>query len=160
MDTFSHALWGYGLFGFRGHARLALLFGALPDLLSFGLLLVIRISTGDFYFGKPDLDSIPGWTFIIYDFTHSLIIAGLAITLVAIKWRAISYAMLAWPFHILLDIPFHSAEFFPTKMLWPLSSFTIDGISWATPWIWYSNLAGLLLLFIYRKKMVPRHESN
>lgn len=43
MDTFSHALWGYGLFGFRKSPRLAYpkfaaLMGAMPDLISFGAL--------------------------------------------------------------------------------------------------------------------------
>ena len=38
MDTFSHALWGRGLFGFRGHPWLALMWGAMPDLVSFGAI--------------------------------------------------------------------------------------------------------------------------
>ncbi len=51
MDTLSHALWGYGLFGYRKHARLALLFGALPDLCSFGAYLVSRLIDGSFQAG-------------------------------------------------------------------------------------------------------------
>ncbi|GIT57595.1 MAG: hypothetical protein Ct9H300mP18_10240 [Candidatus Neomarinimicrobiota bacterium] len=38
MDTLSHALWGRGLFGHRGMPWLALFFGAMPDLASFGVL--------------------------------------------------------------------------------------------------------------------------
>ena len=30
MDTLSHALWGKGLFGYRGNPWLALFFGAMP----------------------------------------------------------------------------------------------------------------------------------
>ncbi len=37
MDTLSHALWGRGLFGYRGMPWLALFFGAMPDLASFGV---------------------------------------------------------------------------------------------------------------------------
>ena len=46
MDTLSHALWGKGLFGYRGYGKLALFFGAMPDLSSFGLLFVIQIIYG------------------------------------------------------------------------------------------------------------------
>ena len=43
MDTLSHALWGSGLFGYRGHRWLAVFFGAMPDLLSFGVLFFIKL---------------------------------------------------------------------------------------------------------------------
>ncbi len=36
MDTLSHALWGKGLFGYRKYRWYAIIFGATPDLLSFG----------------------------------------------------------------------------------------------------------------------------
>ena len=58
--------------------------------------------------------------------------------------------MFGWPLHILLDFPFHTAEFFPTPVLWPLLNVEFDGISWATPYIWFSNIAGLFILFSYR----------
>jgi hypothetical protein len=44
MDTLSHALWGKGLFGYRGKTWLALFFGEMPDLFSFGFLFFL-----DFY---------------------------------------------------------------------------------------------------------------
>ena len=44
MDTLSHALWGKGLFGHRGMPWLALFFGAMPDLASFGAFIIINIS--------------------------------------------------------------------------------------------------------------------
>jgi len=46
MDTFSHALWARGLFGYRSRPWIALFFGAMPDLVSFGILLLIRILGG------------------------------------------------------------------------------------------------------------------
>ena len=58
--------------------------------------------------------------------------------------------MLAWPFHIVLDFPFHSQEYFPTKIIWPMSDFSFDGIPWSNPEVWFPNLAGLILLYIYR----------
>ena len=60
--------------------------------------------------------------------------------------------MLGWPFHILLDFPFHSKEYFPTKLFWPLTDFTLDGIPWNQPVVWLPNLAGIAVLFYLRKK--------
>ncbi len=58
MDTLSHALWGKGLFGYTGYSKLAIFFGAMPDLFSFGLLIIIRLFQGDYnYSGPPSLDS-------------------------------------------------------------------------------------------------------
>jgi hypothetical protein len=152
MDTFSHAFWGLGLFGQRSQPWWALFFGALPDLVSFAPLLLYQVATGTYVPGKPALDTIPEWTFHAYDFSHSLVIAGAAIALALVLRKKIWFAMLAWLFHILLDIPFHSADFFPTKMFWPLSDFIVDGVSWGNMWIWYPNIAGLIILFYYRWK--------
>ena len=149
MDVFSHAAWGYGLFGQR-KPLLAVAIGAMPDLLSFGIFFVVRIATNTYEFGKPALETIPGYIFVMYDITHSLLIAGVLAGLVYIWRKDIGFVMLAWPFHLLLDIPFHSREFFPTKLLWPVSDFIIDGVAWTAPWVWFPNLAGVLLLVGYR----------
>ncbi len=160
MDTFSHALWGLGLFGYRGRPWWALLFGALPDLLSFGFLLLERIFTGNFTLGKPPLETIPGWTFTVYNLTHSLVVVTIVIPLVY-RWRKdMGFALLAWPFHVLLDFPFHTAAYFPTKLFWPVSDFYFSGLSWASPVVWFSNLAGLILLFAYRKKKRKKNQNR
>ena len=153
MDTFSHSLWSRGLFGYRGRPWTALFFGAMPDLVSFGILILIRILGGDFKLGSgpPPIDTIPWWLFINYDISHSFISAFLCIGIVNHYRKDIAFAMLGWPFHILLDFPFHPKEFFATKIVWPLSDFSFDGISWSRPEIWFPNLAGIIILFIYRK---------
>jgi membrane-bound metal-dependent hydrolase YbcI (DUF457 family) len=150
MDTLSHTLWGGGLFGFRGHLRLALFFGALPDLLSFGLWLPVRLMNHGFQPGPPALDTIPHWVFSSYDFSHSLLVAGIALLLVTLWRKDIAFPLLAWPFHILLDVPFHSADYFPTKIFWPVSDWAFGGIAWSNPWVWFSNLAGLAVLWAWR----------
>ena len=58
MDTFSHALWGYGLFGFRKYPKFAALMGAMPDLISFGALLLLRVIEGNYSVGKPALATL------------------------------------------------------------------------------------------------------
>lgn len=150
MDTLSHTLWGGGLFGYRGRPKTALLFGALPDLAAFGPWLAYRLVTGRFEPGKPDPAVIPELVFRTYDVSHSLLVAVAAVALALRLRAALGFAMLAWPCHVLMDIPTHGRGFFPTPFLWPVSGFTVDGLSWATPWIWLPNLAGIGLLWAWR----------
>lgn len=150
MDTLSHALWGSGLFGYRRHFWLALFFGAFPDLFSFGIFMLMQLVSGALTPGPPPLSTLPDWLFVSYDITHSALVAGLGIAAVAALRRDLAFAMLGWPFHILLDAPFHSAAYFPTHIFYPLSDFHIDGIPWSDPWVWYPNLAGILILYAWR----------
>ncbi|MBT5782016.1 MAG: hypothetical protein HOI03_02495 [Candidatus Marinimicrobia bacterium] len=156
MDTFSHALWGKGLFGYRGYSKTAIFFGAMPDLSSFGLLFFVNLfNQNGQRFGPPKLETIPSWLFFNYDLTHSFISAFICISIVYYFNKSIAFAMLAWPFHILLDFPFHSKAYFPTKLFFPLSTFSFDGIPWSNPEVWFPNIAGIIILFIYRIKNRP-----
>jgi hypothetical protein len=150
MDTFSHALWGYGLFGHKRHALIAILFGAAPDLISFGALMLFNMLSGTWHFGKPPLETLPPWLFTNYAFGHSVIICFSVIGLVWLCSKDIAFAMLAWPLHILLDFPFHDKAYFATPLFWPFSDFSIDGIPWSHWYIWYPNVAGLIILLTYR----------
>ena len=153
MDTLSHALWGKGFFGYKGRPYWSLFFGALPDLFSFGIFFIITFIKSLFLsesINYRNLD-LPSWLHNTYDITHSFLIAFIIITIVYFLInKNFAFAMLAWPLHILLDFPFHTADFFPTPILWPLIEVKFDGISWATPYIWLSNIAGLMILYIYR----------
>lgn len=152
MDTLSHTLWGYGLFGYKRYAAIAILFGAMPDLISFGAYMVLQIAQGTWHPGPPPLNALPAWLFTSYAFGHSFVISLSAVGLVALWRKPIAFAMLAWPFHIVLDFPFHSLKYFATPIFWPLSDFKLDGIPWSHWYIWLPNVAGLVVLFYYRKK--------
>ena len=162
MDTLSHALWGYGLFGHKPDgrkkfAKTALFFGAMPDLISFGIFMLIQILQGSWQAGPPPLVSIPDWLHFNYSLGHSFIISFSVIALVYIKNNDLAFSMLAWPFHIVLDFPFHSYKYFPTPIFWPLSDYKIDGIPWSHWYIWWPNVAGLVLLFLYRHKQKQKN---
>ena len=157
MDTLSHALWGKGLFGFRGSSKLAIFFGIMPDLASFGLLFIVKFFSGDLnYKGPLTLDSLeqlkpyPEWLFFMDNLSHSFIICFLFIGITYFFKKEIVWPMLAWPFHIILDFPFHTKDFFPVKIFWPFSNYHYDGVSWSSPEVWIPNCAGLILLFMYR----------
>ena len=160
MDTLSHALWGKGLFGYRGYGKLAILFGTMPDLCSFGILGVMQIITKEFSPGPPKIETIPDWIIFNYDITHSFVTAFICIYIVSRYNQDIAFARLAWPFHILLDFPFHSKEYFPTKLLYPLTNFSFDGIPWSNPEVWFPNISGIIILFIYRFKTKKNYHDS
>lgn len=155
MDTLSHALWGKGLFGYRGRPYWSLFFGALPDLFSFGIYFIINLlfKPEHLEFKKPNLDTIPDYVYALYDITHSLLIALICVGMIYFFInKNFAFAMLAWPLHIILDFPFHTADFFPTPIFWPVFEVRFDGVSWSTPFVWFSNIAGIIALYIYRYK--------
>ena len=154
MDTISHALWGKGLFGYRKYRYLSFVFGAIPDLLSFGIYFLFNLilNPSTIKFGKPNLSEIPEWVFSLYNFSHSLIISIIFILIVYKINREISFTMLAWPFHILLDFFTHSIVFFPTPILWPISNYRFDGIPWSNSYIMITNIVCIFLIFIYRRR--------
>ena len=154
MDTFSHALWGKAVFGYRSYKWYPALFGALPDLLSFGVYFIYRVLTNfnQLKFGKPALSELPDWIFSLYNFSHSGIISLLFIGIVYIYNRQLSFAMCAGPLHISIDFFTHSTDYFPTPILWPLSDYRFDGIPWSEPSVWFTNIGLIVLIFIYRFK--------
>ena len=153
MDTLSHALWGKGLFGYRKYKWYALFFGAIPDMLSFGIYFLFNliVNPNDIKMGKPSLSEIPNWVFQLYDFSHSIIVAFIFIAIIYKLNKDISFCMLAWPFHIILDFFTHSVQYFPTPIFWPISDYKFDGIPWSNPNVWFFNVICIILIFIYRK---------
>tara|TARA_Y100000590_G_scaffold466484_1_gene642042 strand:- start:1213 stop:1677 length:465 start_codon:yes stop_codon:yes gene_type:complete len=154
MDTLSHALWGKGLFGYRKYRWFSYIFGAIPDLLSFGVYFLFNFIMNpiSMQLGKPKLSEIPNWVFYLYDFSHSLIIAIILILIIYFINKDFCFPMLAWPFHIILDFFTHSIEYFPTPIFWPILDYRFDGIPWSNPYIIFLNIIGIFFLFIYRRK--------
>ncbi len=148
MDTLAHGLWSFAVFHRKKYVWLAVLFGVLPDLLSFGMIFLINILNGNLRRGPPPLSSLPDWLFAAYNMTHSFIIfiaVFILIYLITKKWL---WPLTAWAIHILIDIPTHSSRFFPTPFLWPLSNYKFDGISWATGWFMLLNYGALMAVFL------------
>ncbi len=161
MDIISHGVWGSIGFGRKSRKSfwIAFFFGVAPDLFSFGIFTASTwlglVSGPDWSAGPPDSNLIPQYVHALYDITHSLIVFLAAFILVWIVRKKPLYELGAWGLHILLDIPTHSARFFPTPFLWPISDFHIDGISWGNPLIFIPNvtlLAGFSFYFFFLKR--------
>ena len=157
MDTLSHALWGKGLFGYRKYRWYSFLFGALPDLFSFGIYFIHSIFfSSSPLMGRPERSEIPEWVYSLYDISHSLVIASIFIFIAYKINKEFAFPMLAWPAHIILDFFTHSIEFFPTPILWPISDFKFDGIPWSNPIVFFANVLLIFFLFIYRWKRAKK----
>ncbi len=156
MDIFAHGLWSYAVFHKKKYAWLAILFGVLPDILSFGILFIMNLISGSLQRGPPSLSSLPDWLFAAYSMTHSFVIFLLVFFIIYLLTKKWFWPLTAWAIHVLIDIPTHSTRFFPTPFLWPLSGYVFDGISWATPWFMLVNYSSLMIVFIviahYRDK--------
>jgi len=158
MDIFSHMFWGGFAFGWRRRFFLAMCFGILPDFIPFFPFFLYRLSHGTFVWGRPPLETFPLWVFSIYDITHSLIFAVIIYMGIRLVNRDLSFSFLAWPLHILMDIPTHTETFFPTKFLFPMSDFYINAFDWAHPLFLFIDYLLIILLFgiffyyRYRKK--------
>lgn len=169
MDTLSHGLWGSIIFGRKNKRSfwLGFTFGVLPDLCSFGVFMVARLieslTSGAWQMtaGKPELADIPAYVHTLYDITHSFVIFAVVFGVVWVWLGKPLWEMLAWPFHIFLDLFTHSTEFFPTPYLWPFAHSSVDGIPWSTPIIFFTNVASLVLIYCvywYRKLRGKRVE--
>lgn len=148
MDTFAHGFWSLAVYHKKSYVWLAVLFGILPDLLSFGTLFLINAMNGNFRRGPPPMSSIPDWLHIAYNLTHSLVLFAIVFVVIYIITKSWFWPLTAWAVHILIDMPTHSQRFFPTPFLWPLSGFAFDGVSWATPWFMILNYVCLIVIFI------------
>ena len=152
MDTFSHALYGKGLFGYRKYRWTSFLFGAFPDLSSFGVYFLVLFFSNfqKLQYGRPSIEEIPIWVIELYNISHSLITAFVFIAIVYFVKRDLSWPMLAWPLHIIVDLLTHSIEFFPTPIFWPLSNYRFDGIPWSNIYVFITNIIMIFLIFFYR----------
>ena len=161
MDTLSHGLWGSLAFGRKNKKRfwLAFFFGVAPDLFSFGPFFVstfLGLAQRPAFGSEPPLDSaIPRYVHTLYNYTHSLIIFAAVFLLVWLIRKKPLWAMMAWPLHILYDIPLDTEHFFPTPFLWPFFSYRFNGWNWGNPWIFFTNevllALGFGMLFRYRR---------
>lgn len=89
---------------------------------------------------------------------HSAVVAGVVTLLLWAALRTLWVPLLGWWSHILVDIPTHSADFFPAPVLYPFTQRGFDGLAWNTPWFVALNYAalagaGLWLLVTHRRRL-------
>jgi len=193
MDVISHGLWVGAIYKAinlekRTKERLkvwkAVLWGIFPDVLSFAILFAYMII--GLIFGMNNFSGIPNpsqiephtvyssnpifhLTGILYNLSHSSLIFILVFAIISLLYWKPLWTMCAWGVHILIDIPTHSYEFYPTPVFWPISGWRFDGFSWANPWFLAMNYIVLIGIYIFlirwerkliRKIKIPIRRDN
>ena len=156
MDILAHFLWVFAIYWQHPKRWLAGFIGFLGDLIAFVPHMIYSFLVGEYIPGKPELHLIPQWVFIVYSLTHSLVIFAIVAVIVWYTDRRWFWLLGGWLLHIIIDIPTHTAEFFPTPFLWPLTEFSFSGISWATGWFMIANYGALAAIYSYLLLRVPR----
>ena len=148
MDIVAHALWTNVAFIKNRKRWLAVLFGILPDILSFGpvfayvILMGIKNWTEGFKV-KWLLD----YTTFTYGITHSLLVFAVAYLIIYLMTKKKNVFLFGWLLHIIIDIPTHSKDFYPTPYLYPFKSPPVNGISWGHPVFMIVNYSALILVY-------------
>lgn len=156
MDILSHGLYAGIAFGRKKRRDYitAFMFGILPDLLAFGpFFLMAFLGFVPFPFGRiepPTANVVPQYVHSIYNVTHSLVIYLLVFAVLwALGKKSFAKLTFGWPLHILVDMPLHTINFFPTPFLWPISNLHIDGTPWSNPYIFFPNVIVLIVIYSY-----------
>ncbi len=175
MDILAHGIWAYFVSAFSNLKLkknklknwLFVSFGVMPDFVSFApmfVYLIIGLITGNVSsFPRPEgmepatgngllIHNVTGF---LYNFTHSIIMFAIVFLICMIIFRRPVFELLGWLVHILIDIPTHSYQFYPTPFLWPVSGYKYNGISWGQWWFMILNYSALIAVYFWL-----RHERR
>ncbi|MDP3082342.1 MAG: metal-dependent hydrolase [Rubrivivax sp.] len=163
MDILAHSLWaGVGIAALgrrlpftRRTAVITISLAALPDVLQ--MLPVIGwwwLGDGTFAAVRDFAIAVPGQEpllpsavlFVSHHLhctVHSAVVAGLVTALVWYVRRALWIPLLGWWSHIVIDVFTHSADYYASPVLYPITERGFDGIAWNTPWFFVANYLAL-----------------
>jgi hypothetical protein len=86
---------------------------------------------------------------------HSAIVAGTVTLLLWAVLRSFWIPLLGWWSHIVIDVFTHSAEFYASPVLYPITQRGFDGLAWNTPWFIGVNYAALVAVGLWLLKSRP-----
>lgn len=177
MDVFAHGLWAGAAYKAAnkkiqraGHRSPNVWWGAFwgifPDLFAFAIPFVWlwwEILSGHLSFAnlpRPEAmepapsDTLPMFRLAsaLYSVSHSLLVFFLVFGALWLVRRRPTWELGGWLVHILIDIPTHTYRFFPTPFLWPVSSWTFNGLSWAAPWFLVLNYSLIAVAYLLLRK--------
>jgi len=183
MDILAHALWARSGFAIlnrrsrvnRASIHWALALAVLPDLLHNLPVLAWAIASGNpgdwwtYAVALPGKEPmLPAWVVTLSQQLHCLFHSALVATvisgLVYVVRHQFWLSLLGWWSHIIIDVFTHSADFYPSPVFYPVSSWGFDGLAWNTTWFTvlnYTALTGLgIWLFVTRRNAEFHHSST
>jgi hypothetical protein len=81
--------------------------------------------------------------------THSALIAAVVTLLVWAWTRRLWIPLLGWWSHIVIDVFTHSADYYPSPVLYPITRAGFDGVAWNTPWFMVLNYTALATTYLW-----------
>lgn len=153
MDIVAHGLWvGAGAAWLHRHrplsgrtVTLAVGLTVLPDLVQLlPLLYWVLFRATDMAVVLAYINGLPGaepvfepalalLTHHLHCVMHSALVAGVV---TGLSWAALGrfwWPLAGWWAHIVVDVFSHSADFYPSPVLYPLTQRGFDGVAWNTP---------------------------
>jgi hypothetical protein len=163
MDIVAHGLWAaIGIAALRrqrpvsnADAVAAVGLAAAPDLAQLLPLIGAALFEGDgwrvlwaYASAMPGLEPVMApWAALVthhlHCVLHSAIVAGAVTALVWARTKALWLPLLGWWSHIVIDVFTHSADFYPSPVLYPLTQRGFDGLAWNTPAFMAANYLAL-----------------
>ena len=174
MDFLSHILWPIALgkiIKIKNKIKFSLkwagFWGAFPDLLAFSALTFWSIFTlGEIHPANHALADATAQTYSLFYFTdllynigHSFVIFFIVLLLLWLIKKRFYWAMGGWFLHIFIDMFTHTKLEYATPILWPISSFVIDGFAW-----WRETgvltinyiILSILLIYLYHEQIISK----
>ena len=157
MDIVAHALWtAAAAMTAQRWARVpvgwSIAWGIAPDLVSFGIPAVVRITRYLTGASKTLLPDGTGprfdWVWNVYNGSHSAVIFAMCFATAYLVLRRPAWAMLGWALHIAIDIGTHQGMF-AIQFLWPFFRLSVNGVRWETPWLLVANYLALGVVFCW-----------
>ncbi|MBQ0919313.1 metal-dependent hydrolase [Hydrogenophaga aromaticivorans] len=174
MDIVAHGVWvGLGAVWMhrnrrldRRTAALAVGMAVVPDLIQLLPLGYLALVTSDGWFVlQAYAIALPGYeppmspvlselTHHLHCVMHSALVAGVVTAACWVWLRRLWLPLLGWWTHILIDVFTHSADFYPSPVLYPVTYWGFDGIAWNTPWFMVVNYLVMLAVatVMFRRK--------
>ena len=172
MDIAAHALWaGAGVLIARRQmpalkltpraVALTMAMAALPDLIHLLPLMLWWVfgsgTAADLYtyaIASPGQEPpMPHWVqhfaHHLHCIMHSAITTAAAALLLWLALRTLWLPLLGWWSHVVLDVFTHSAAFYPSPVLYPLTQQGFDGIAWNTQWFMLLNYTLLAAVWVW-----------
>jgi hypothetical protein len=106
----------------------------------------------------PMSDTVAWFAHHLHCAFHSAVVAAaVSMSLRLLLWRW-WWPLLGWWSHIIIDVFTHSADFYPSPVLYPLTYRGFDGIAWNRPGFQtlnYGALIALTLWLLWRRRRAP-----
>ena len=80
---------------------------------------------------------------------HSAVVSAVVTALLWGLRRSLWIPLLGWWSHIVIDVFTHSADFYPSPVLYPFTQWGFDGLAWNTSWFMMLNYITLAAVWAW-----------